>query len=197
MGFVIMMAMGLYLAISIGVVVWAINHAKKNGKSTKRWGWAAALAMYMLVFWDWIPTVATHQYYCSTEAGFQVYKTLEQWRKENPGVMETLVTNKGEPSKSQGNMVNHTDTYFWNQRFNSIIKKTGPFLLHVWKHEQEILDVKTGEVVGRRIDFSTGNGNVGGEPELRFWMHSDYCVGGRDRAINFVKFAKQFKGAEK
>jgi hypothetical protein len=42
-------------------------------------------------------TVAVHQYYCAKDAGFWVYKTLGQWKAENPGVMETLVSNKARP----------------------------------------------------------------------------------------------------
>ncbi len=87
MGFVVLMVMGVYLLISLGVVMWAIRHAKKNGKSAKRWGWGAALVMYLIPFWDWIPTVAVHQYYCAKDSGFWVYKTLDQWKAENPGVM--------------------------------------------------------------------------------------------------------------
>lgn len=95
-GLIVLVVIGLYLLISVGVVRWAISYAKKNGKSVKRWGWGAALVMYLLVFWDWIPTVVAHKYYCSTEAGFWVYKTPEQWKKENPGVMETLDSNPSE-----------------------------------------------------------------------------------------------------
>jgi hypothetical protein len=36
MGFVIFVAMGVYLLISLGVVTWAVSHAKKNGKNVKK-----------------------------------------------------------------------------------------------------------------------------------------------------------------
>src|SRR5512139_2322074 len=94
MGLVIFAAMGVYLLISLGVVMWAISHAKKSGRSVKRWGWGAVLVMYMIPLWDWVPTVAVHQFYCAKDAGFWVYKTPDQWRVENPGVLETLVANK-------------------------------------------------------------------------------------------------------
>ncbi len=96
MGLVIAGALALYLLITITVVIGVIKYAKKNGKSAKRWGCSAALVMYLIPFWDWIPTVVAHQYYCATEAGFLVYKTVEQWKKENPGVMETLISNRGQ-----------------------------------------------------------------------------------------------------
>lgn len=197
MGLVILGALGLYLLISIGVVTGAIGFAKKNGGSAKRWGWGAALVMYLIPFWDWIPTVAMHKYYCATEAGFWVYKTPEQWMKENPGMMEMLTTQRVWPSNHVGDMTNYISTDVINQRFNYVFKKNGPFLFSLWRHEQTIVDSRTSQVLARQMDFSTGNGNVGGEPELRFWMHSDHCSGGRDQAIAFVKFVGQFKGAEK
>jgi hypothetical protein len=196
-GPIVLGAVLLYFLISFAIVRVAIGYARKNGKSAKRWGWGAALVMYLIPFWDWIPTVATHQFYCAKDSGFWVYKTLDQWKAENPGVMETLTTQRVWPSKHVGDMKNYISTDIINQRFNYVFKKNGPYLFNVWQHDQEILDSKTGAVLARQIDFSTGNGNVGGEPELRFWIHSDHCIGGRDKAISFVKFVNQFKGTEK
>jgi hypothetical protein len=185
-GLAVLVVFGVYLIISFLVVRQAISHARKNGKSAKRWGWGAAFIMYSIVFWDWIPTVATHQYYCATEAGFWVYKTPEQWKKENPGVMEALVANKGAPSTRQGDMKNFTDTYFLNQRINKVVKKAGPLLFNRWRWEQQVIDAKTGEVLARNIDFSTGNGNIGGEPPLMFWLQINGCTG--NSAINGSEF---------
>ncbi len=77
-----------YLLLSIAVVKGARAYARNAGRSMARWGWGAALAMWLIPFWDWLPTVAMHQYTCAAEAGFWVYKTPEQWRQENPGEME-------------------------------------------------------------------------------------------------------------
>ena len=187
MGFFIVVAMGLYLLISVGVVTWAISHAKKNGKSAKRWGWGAALVMYLIPFWDWLPTVATHQFYCAKDSGFWVYKTLDQWKAENPGVMEGLVETNNSPKGAPPNW----PTENWagekiasiNQRFGMVYKShlstpdEGELFLHVWRWQDELVDKKTGEVLARQVDFSTGNGFIGGEPELRFWLHSDHCLG--------------------
>jgi len=97
------LAWPLTLLILIGlafmvVVPLAIVYAKRTAGSKWRWGVGAFLLVFLPIFWDWLPTVATHQYYCAKDSGFWVYKTLEQWKDENPGVMETLVYNKGEPS---------------------------------------------------------------------------------------------------
>jgi hypothetical protein len=90
LGLVVVFVIGIYLVISLVVTIFAAHQADKRGKSPWLWGGLAAFAMYNLVFWDLIPTLVMHKYYCATEAGFWVYKTPEQWVRENPGVAETL-----------------------------------------------------------------------------------------------------------
>lgn len=189
MGIVIFGAMALYLIASIAVVVFVARVAKKKNSSPWRWGGGAALVMYLLVFWDYIPTVAAHKYYCEKEAGFWVYKTMDRWKKENPGVMETLVATKGAPSIH--------GAYILNQRFNWAIKKTGPFLFNRWRWEQQVVDSKTNEILARYVDFSTGNGNIGGEAPARFWLQSEHCIGGAYNQDALRKFRNGFMGAEK
>lgn len=198
MGAVVFAAIGLYLLISIGVVKWAMRYARNNGKSTKRWGWGAALAMYLLVFWDWIPTVVMHQYYCSTEAGFWVYKTLDQWKAENPGVMEGLVANKVSIQRV-GDDENYTDTIVLNQRFIHVHKYEGPFLFNRWRIETEIRDSKSGEIIAREIGFSTSQERrQAGWSGWKFWLDSERCSieNHRDQG-SFGKITVQFEGAKK
>lgn len=187
MGFVIFVAMGVYLLISLGVVAWAVSYAKKNGKSAKRWGWSAALLMYLIPFWDWIPTVATHQFYCAKDSGFWVYKTLDQWKADNPGVMEGLVEDKVTPMRRVGDDVNHTDTQILNQRFRWVTERYRPIsILPVYGRKSEIVDSKNGEVITRHINFSTGEGR----DSLKFWMNIQGCPNGtenRDALYDFVE----------
>lgn len=192
-GPVILGAALLYLLISIAVVRWAIRYARLNRRSAKRWGWGAAVVMYLIPFWDWIPTVATHQLYCAKDAGLWVYKTLDQWKTENPGVMETLTTRR----VWQHDISGGGDVVHINQRFNLIYKKEGEFFLHRWRWQRDLVDSKNNEVLVRYVDFSTGNGHIGGEPELRFWLHSDDCIGGIDNAVRFGQLTVQAKGTEK
>lgn len=201
-GLVVLVVMGLYLWL----LVWATRRGwrwgieKKGWQGRKRWLGAAIgfLIVYMPVFWDFIPTVAVHQYYCAKDSGFWVYKTLDQWKVENPGVMEVLVANKGEPSSSQGDMENYTDTYFVNQRFNLVVKHNGQFLFNRWRHEREVVDMKTNTMLARYVDFSTSQERrQAGWSGWKFWLDSKNCIGGRDQLINFGKFYLQFKGAEK
>jgi hypothetical protein len=198
MSFVILVAMGVYLLLSLGVVAGAISYAKKNGKSIKKWGWGAALVMYLIPFWDWLPTVATHQFYCAKDAGFWVYKTLDQWKAENPGVMETLMANKGYPSSHEGDMANYSTTNFLNSRFNLVVKHQGPFFLHRWLREDTLIDTKTNETLARYVDFSTSQERrQAGWSGWKFWLDSRNCIGGLDKAIESGNFMFQFKGAGK
>jgi hypothetical protein len=191
MGFVVFVAMGLYLLASIGVVAWAISHAKKNGKSAKKWGWGAALVMYLIPFWDWIPTVAVHQYYCAKDSGFWVYKTLDQWKAENPGVMETLVANE-KPVAVQ-------NAYVLNQRFNWVIKQAPFFPLnYMIREEQQVVDSKTGEVLARYVDFSASHERrQAGLAGWKFWLDSPHCVGGGINQDSLRNFRDKFAGENK
>ena len=198
MGILLAAILGLYLLVSLGVVIGAMAYARREGRSTKRWGWSAALVMYLIPFWDWIPTVAVHQYYCATEAGFWVYKTPEQWRKENPGVMETLVSPLVPPNKFEHGENYSTSTTSWNARINSMVRIQGKLFQNRWRREDEIADAKTGEVLARYVDFSTSQERrQAGWSGWKFWLDSEDCIGGRDKAIQIFKFVEQFKGANK
>jgi hypothetical protein len=90
MGLVVFAVMGFYLLISIGVMKGAIAYAREKGKSKMRWGWGASLVMYLIPFWDLLPTIIADQYNCANNAGFFVYKSVDKWKELNPGVFETL-----------------------------------------------------------------------------------------------------------
>jgi hypothetical protein len=210
-GLAVLIVVGLYLLISVGVVRWAIRYARKNDKSAKRWGWGAALGMYLLVFWDWIPTVAVHQYYCATESGFWVYKTLDQWKAENPGVMEGLVSYNKNPSgfnvnwpseqkqRSDGHqkeIIEHI-----NERFDEKVSwEDVSSILPITRRENMFLDVTNNVVIARYVDFGTGNSvknTIGPPGPLKFWMHNGSCIGGKEKQTKFGNFYIQFKGTEK
>lgn len=155
-GLAFLLALGIYLLVSYLVVRWAIRHARKNGKSAKLWGFGAGFVMYNLVFWDWIPTVAVHQYYCAKESGFWVYKTLDQWKAENPGVMEEL-DNKLEIKLYDPKTKNR----FWTtQRFYTDIGRTSVFHA-IGRTEEVFVDAISHKPIARSVNFFRGqSGNV-------------------------------------
>lgn len=201
-GLAYLVVFGLYLLISIGVVRWAISYARKNGKSAKRWGWGAAFVMYSIVFWDWIPTVAVHQYYCAKDAGFWVYKTLDQWKAENPGVMEGLRAPRstGSPTKYEPFYNGHgrTDTYLLNDRFNWIVIQQDIFRpLSIIRTEQQVKDVQKNEVLARYVDFSSGHSVTDRGVSLKFWLNIGNCPGGEHNQGLIYSFEHNIRGAGK
>lgn len=180
----------LYIPFSVWVVRRAIRYAHENGKSAKRWGWGTAFVMYSIVFWDWIPTVALHQFYCLKDSGFWVYKTLDQWKAENPGVMETLVANK--------KAVIIQNAYVLNQRFNWVVEQEPFFPLnHMMRNEQQVVDSQTGDVLARYVDFSTSHERrQAGWPSSgwKLWLRSDHCIGGGRNQDKLRNFRDNFRG---
>jgi hypothetical protein len=128
--------------------------------------------MYLIPFWDWLPTVAVHQFYCAKDSGLWVYKTPDQWKAENPGVAETLVANK--------TAVSIQNAYVLNQRFNWVIKQVPYFPLnHMMREEQQVVDSKTDEVLARYVDYSSSHERrQAGWTGWKFWLDSPHCIGG-------------------
>lgn len=187
---------GTAILVTLFVMGVAAKLAKEKGKNPVKWAGLSFLALFVLVFWDYYPTKWAHQYYCEKEAGFQVYKNLEQWKAENPGVMKSLVEYPvWKEERGQDGTVAHI-----NQRFSMVYKNHLSFkneseiFPHVWRWEQKLVDSKTNEVMAKSIDFSTGNGFIGGESSLRFWLQNDHCLGYRERSIKFGKFLEKLKG---
>lgn len=91
MGLLVLGALVVYGLMALGAAVVAARAARRRGIAGWKWGLPAALVVYVLVFQDHLPSVALHAYQCRFgDAGFRVYKTIEQWRAENPGVWQTL-----------------------------------------------------------------------------------------------------------
>jgi hypothetical protein len=198
MGLMVLGALTVYLLVSIWVTNKAVSWAKSNNKKPWLWGGLAAFVMYNLVFWDLIPTLVMHKYYCATQAGFWVYKTPEQWKQENPGVMEGLVNNKGAPSARQGDMKNYSDTYFLNDRFNWVVKRHGKFLFNRWLHEQSVVDTKTGEVLVKYVDFSTSQiSPQAGWNGWKMWLANEHCTNGEYNQGQMYLYEDTVRGVEK
>jgi len=168
----------LYLWLSIKAVKLAARWAGAHGRSPRLWGFLAGLAMYSLVFWDLIPTYALHGYYCATQAGFTQYETLEQWKQENPGVAKTLKPIKNPPWR----WMTEPKHILLNQRFTwETLTKWHPF--HIRERDERIVDVKTGDVLARYVDFDTDIRALGLGPrylrDYKPWLMRRSCERGQ------------------
>jgi hypothetical protein len=163
-GLMILAAFALYLALSYWVVSCTVKWARRTGHGVKRWAAAAILFMYLLMFWDHIPTLLLYHYYCDTKAGFWVYKTPEQWKTENPGVAETLTWRENSPlfENSDGSWgAKLNERFIWEKRRDSTP------ILPVRLTVETIVDVQTGEAVIKRISVKAGYS--GGKEWIRLW----------------------------
>jgi len=170
-GILFLMAFGIYLTVSVLLVIATARWARKNGRGVKRWGFAVAFFMYLLVFWDHIPTLLLYKHYCATKAGFWVYKTPEQWKKENPGVAKTLTWKSSSP---EYNAPNITRGYRLNERFAWTIQTVDIPILPVSLDYEYIIDTKNGELMNKRV--SVGAGYTGGMKYIRFWTNLEPCI---------------------
>ena len=195
LGLAVLFAIGAYFFISLLVVRLSSRWAKKRGRRGWVWGGVAAFAMYNLVFWDLIPTLLMHKYYCSTQAGFWVYKTPEQWVKENPGVLEKLPAYDDGRSQELG--PTHT-SYPLNQRI-SWQHRVAPAFLGIGKFEEILVDEKNGEVLAKEIYFRAGRclGAPRRLADFKFWVAHCKCRNEPFRAevgLNFSQLRDIFRG---
>lgn len=169
-GLLYLLFFAIYLWLSVKAVKLAARWAKGHGHSPRLWGFLVGLVMYSLVFWDLLPAFSLWGYECATRGGFMQYKTLEQWKRENPGVAETLHPIKDPKWEHKGNLTRVP----LNQRFVwEMLKKQ--HLFRVSEREERIIDTKTGEVMARYVDFGTN------------WFRISSCEtgGNRTQTMNY------------
>lgn len=193
-GLIIIAFFIVYLIASVFVTKKTVSWAKTNNRKPWLWGGLAAFVMYNLVFWDWIPTVAVHKYYCATQAGFTVYKKPEQWKKDNSDVtFKDLQTNgkqvrwgsyaseprwefpytptKSDPSRSE---------YFINERIFSDSDFEGGVLeaLPITKYTAYFADIKDEKILAKQVSYSRGYAGAmttAGLSGFKTWLKRTGC----------------------
>ncbi len=202
MGLMALGALVIYLLVSIWVTRKASNWAKANNKKPWLWGGLAAFVMYNLVFWDLIPTLVMHKYYCATQAGFWVYKTPEQWMKENP----ELTAEDLKPFSKDVNEMPHevlnagTSNAITITKINKRIFKafdTEKFgdLIPLKKSVNYFYDSKSDKRIAEFINFVSGYGNPmttgKGLSAWKFWLR-DNCYNREGDVLELVGFNNYF-----
>jgi len=189
-------------AIIYGIVLIVVT-GKAYRWGLSKWGRPKAyltglggfLLIYLPVFWDRIPTLIAHQYYCSTQADFKIFKTLEQWKQENPEVVKALVPyEEGEKSIA----IQNGSLDFINQRFVNEFQKVRYQILPITRITVSIKDTKNGEVLAQQVNFRSGYGNMMTAIDVRslkFWLHETSCPIESARS-DFAEFS-QYKAAIK
>lgn len=198
-GLMAIILLGGLLALAIWVFAWTNKTLLRKGKSkaaARAWAVAAVVALSLPITWDAIPTWIAFEYYNHKKAGIQVFKTLEQWKAANPGVAETLESygkdyndRRTKAIKLSGNKTR----WMLNARFAFDEKVTNP-LLSVHVVYDDIVDVKTGEVMVRWTGVGSGNSGgfaSGGEGWWKFWnLHTTSTP---EQKMIFEKYKRAFQ----
>lgn len=191
-GLIVLFVFGVYLTVSALVIFWAARFAKKKGRSPWLGGILAALVMYNLVFWDFIPVLINHHRLCKEQGGFWVYKTPEQWFKENP---DTIGKNWGDKWNAlHYEYINGISRAWLSDRIYLDTYYNRNYAHGIRRSESRLVDAKTGEVLAHMIDFERGGGNflVHAESfaDYKFWLgmgKNTCCVDGFGKLITKYK----------
>jgi hypothetical protein len=175
MGAVILLVVLAYLAVLIGAPMIGYRLAARSGwqKSRRRLvALVVFLAIFLPMFWDWLPTVWLHSYYCEKYGGLTVNKTPQQWAQANPGALERITRPEG--SLQTGAWPKYSMKL--SERFRLDIESREK-ALSLREHDERIVDVKTEEVLVRLVDFSTGEGlrRLANFRDIKIWMHRGSC----------------------
>lgn len=184
MGLIFISVVLLYVLLSVAVTVWAAKWAKKHKRRPWLWCLFAMLLMYLLVAWEQIPTYLVGQYYCA-KSGVTVYKTPEQWVKDNPGVAQTLNPSSIFDIRDLG-AVGH-DTYL-NERIMMRARFERLSFIPVSLSEYELVDRKTAEVLARYKGVVTGYKK--GLQAFKLWVGGLKCSDGYSRILSLMNYFK-------
>lgn len=205
LGLSVLLFFGIYLAASIWATKSVASWAKRNNRSPWRWGGLAAFVMYSLVFWDLIPTLVMHKYYCATQAGFWVYKTPEQWKKENPSLTTTELKPLGKnktlwdfpyrslPRNSKKIVLMINERIYLDSEYEKNIAGVIP----IYKVTSFIADNRNDDRLAQLVTFGSGYGNPmtsGGIRGFKFWLANSTCSGLTnmgERSPDFVSIIKK------
>ena len=187
LGLVVLIFFWIYFFVSIWIIKKVAHWAKVSNGKTWLWGGLAAFIMYNLVFWDWIPTLIAHKYYCSTQAGFWIYKTPEGWQKENPEMKENVsYKEQGSPNSKDylGQEIKYgwKTSFFLNKRTHIKIEETvisNVPLISLRRREETLFDARKKFILIKKITFETGHSS--GAPrdlsDFKFWINFKPCNG--------------------
>jgi hypothetical protein len=189
-GFIILIGLVVYLIISLIVIYLGVRYARKKSIPGWKGGVLAAIVMYLLMFWDFIPFHIAHQYYCATDGGFRLNKTLEEWKAENPEVAEKLVPYENpEYTKSDSK-----ERYVLNQRFAWDIYTTKQFL-NIRKRDERIVDMKSNKILAQYVDYDSSQQTQRPEEfrDFKFWIYKESCEADVNSRLRFSSFQKSIE----
>lgn len=188
MGLIFISVVLLYVLLAVAVTVWAAKWAKKHKRRPWLWCSFSVLLMYLIAAWEQIPTYLVGKYYCAS-SGLTVYKTPEQWIKDNPGVAQTLNPKSVSEGRDLGK-AGH-DTYL-NERIIMKVRFKDFASVPVSLSRYELVDSKTAEVLARYKAVVTGYKQ--GVQAFKLWVGGLKCS---DQFPQLLSLMNDFKWVDK
>lgn len=200
----------VYLLLAGIVSYVAVKIAKTKG-ATKRVkivaGIAGFLSVWLIPFWDWLPTVIYHDYLCRTEAGVKIYRSVE-------GVEGFLAIGTGELDLAEKWGYKYVDMnlsegirrprknesgglplYFLEQpstpsKYGYKYEITRELPWHAVKNSSTTYVIATGEVLGTFTDFgyTAADPNVSMSEWRKPWLNSYSCY---ENGVQRARLEKQ------
>lgn len=127
------------------------------------------MVLFLGQFWDLIPTVIKHQYYCSTKSGLWIYKDPEKLLVDNPDFLE-----KNNSDEYFFDLKNNNNNESYSPRIREEFYQVKAFDHAIGKQENIIRDTKNNEILVIKIDFflGSGMGSIHGGGSLESWRKS-------------------------
>ena len=189
--------LGGLLALACWAFIWTYRNRRRHGKSDAvsfAWAVGAVVVLSLPIAWDAIPTWIAFEYYSNKEAGVKVFKTLEQWKAENPGVAETLQPFGSNDKRAQHeNLGNNKFRTPLNDRFVYDDQYFDKLILSVYANRLALIDLKKNEVLVSYIEVGSGNAGgfaSGGSGWWAFWLIHDRTENGVGIWSEYVQSAK-------
>ena len=184
------------LVLLVALAMWAAKRislkAGQSAATAQRWKYGVLAAVLLAIFWDWLPTWIASEYY-SRQSGLTVFKTLEQWKAEHPGVAGTLeayqLNSKADKRAALVYLPNDVFRDPLNARFAMDWWKETPILsIRVWR--RQLIDTQTNIVLASETSVTSGNpGGIasGGAGWAKPWLIRERTPEMQDASNAFLK----------
>lgn len=180
-GLMYLMAAAVYLVIMIKAVGFAWKKGLASGSRKRAWiyGILAFLLVYLPVFWDHIPTVVAHRYYCAKDGGVHVYKDPQEWLAEHKGEIESLRVKAGGEHVGAILPDGWERSHLINKRvaFDALYQSFHVFFgVDLERDSRRLVDVVENKVLVTYTNYGSYRSfNSGG---LKFWLNFTGCSDG-------------------
>lgn len=186
----------IYVVAMVCLVGWAWRQGRKLNRSVAIACAALAfLSLYLPVFWDFIPTIIAHRYYCAKDAGIVVKMAPEQWLQQHASEIAELRIDPLKPPAEFGRFSTSDgwDSWYTNKaavRQQRIVNLN--LAMPFSRIEQRVVDARSGAILASHTDYHAGISFASGG--LKLWNYMPTCDGRRsqreyDRVVGMYRLA--------